>query len=146
MTGTGSPFSIPTNCPTSQWGTWWCKGLHIRKKIVQENDISIRSLYRYEKAYREGQFSSLKPITRKNTDHRSFWRTLIFCSNRQSSSGKKSHRGLSHRSSISWNWRVMLHWESWNAPHWKGTCTVRDMGGNRCRCTGMHEEAFPTLM
>ena len=31
--------------------------LHLRKKIAEENGITVRSLYRYEKAYREGQFS-----------------------------------------------------------------------------------------
>ncbi len=41
----------------------------LRKKIAQEKDISVRSLYRYEKSYREGQFSGLKPATR--TKHRS---------------------------------------------------------------------------
>lgn len=45
------------------------KKLQLRKKIAEENDITVRSLYRYEKAYREGQFSGLKPATRKK--HRS---------------------------------------------------------------------------
>ena len=45
------------------------KKLHLRKKIAEENEITVRSLYRYEKAYREGQFSGLKPATRKK--HRS---------------------------------------------------------------------------
>mgnify|MGYP003300333921 FL=1 len=43
--------------------------LQLRKQIAQENGITIRSLYRYEKAYREGQFSGLKPATRQK--HRS---------------------------------------------------------------------------
>ena len=41
------------------------KKLQLRKQIAKENEISVRSLYRYEKAYREGQFSGLKPATRK---------------------------------------------------------------------------------
>lgn len=45
------------------------KKLQLRKQIADENDITIRSLYRYEKAYREGQFSGLKPATRQK--HRS---------------------------------------------------------------------------
>ena len=45
------------------------KKLQLRKKIADENDITVRSLYRYEKAYREGQFSGLKPATRQK--HRS---------------------------------------------------------------------------
>ena len=45
------------------------KRLQVRRQIAQENDISVRSLYRYEKAYREGQFSGLKPATREK--HRS---------------------------------------------------------------------------
>ena len=45
------------------------KKLQLRKKIAEENSITVRSLYRYEKAYREGQFSGLKPATRQK--HRS---------------------------------------------------------------------------
>lgn len=33
------------------------KKLQLRKQIAQDNDISVRSIYRYEKAYREGQFA-----------------------------------------------------------------------------------------
>ncbi len=43
--------------------------LQLRRKIADEKEISIRTLYRYEKAYREGQFSGLKPQTREK--HRS---------------------------------------------------------------------------
>ncbi len=39
--------------------------VHLRKKIAADNDISLRTVYRYEKAYREGQFSGLKPATRE---------------------------------------------------------------------------------
>ena len=45
------------------------KRLQLRKQIAQDNDISVRSLYRYEKSYREGQFAGLKPATREK--HRS---------------------------------------------------------------------------
>ena len=45
------------------------KRLQLRRQIAQENNISVRSLYRYEKAYAEGQFSGLKPADRQK--HRS---------------------------------------------------------------------------
>ena len=45
------------------------KKLQMRRKIAEENGITVRSMYRYEKAYREGQFSALKPATRQK--HRS---------------------------------------------------------------------------
>ena len=45
------------------------KRIRLRKQIAEENGITVRSLYRYEKAYREKQFSGLKPATRKK--HRS---------------------------------------------------------------------------
>ena len=41
------------------------KRLQLRKQIAEENGITVRSMYRYEKAYRERQFSGLKPATRK---------------------------------------------------------------------------------
>ncbi len=37
---------------------------HLRNRIAQEKNISVRTLYRYEKSYRENQFSGLKPKTR----------------------------------------------------------------------------------
>lgn len=43
--------------------------LQLRRKIAEDNSISVRSLYRYEKYYRENQFAGLKPATREK--HRS---------------------------------------------------------------------------
>jgi len=37
------------------------KLITIRQKIAEENDLSVRTLYRYEKAYREHGFDGLKP-------------------------------------------------------------------------------------
>lgn len=41
------------------------KKISLRKKIAEDNDTTVRTLYRYEKSYREGEFSGLKPATRK---------------------------------------------------------------------------------
>lgn len=43
--------------------------VQLRKKLSAENGISVRSLYRYEKSFSEGQFSALKPADRQK--HRS---------------------------------------------------------------------------
>ncbi|MCD8348892.1 MAG: hypothetical protein LUD16_13325 [Lachnospiraceae bacterium] len=37
----------------------------MRKKIASDNGISLRSVYRYEKSYREGQFAGLVPASRQ---------------------------------------------------------------------------------
>ena len=37
------------------------KRLQLREKIAEENGISTRSLYRYEKMWREGEFQGLQP-------------------------------------------------------------------------------------
>ena len=55
--------------PLLQPGMDDAKRLQLRKQIAEENDISIRSLYRYEKAYQKGQFTGLKPADREK--HRS---------------------------------------------------------------------------
>lgn len=52
------------------------KRLQLRKQIAQDNDISVWSIYRYEKAYREGQFAGLKPATREK---RRSLQTATFC-------------------------------------------------------------------
>lgn len=41
------------------------KKLQLRENIAATENISIRTLYRYEKAYREGGFSGLKPADRQ---------------------------------------------------------------------------------
>ena len=41
------------------------KQLQLRKDLAEQHNLSIRTLYRYEKAYREQQFSGLKPAERK---------------------------------------------------------------------------------
>lgn len=45
------------------------KRIMLRKKIAEENNVSVRSLYRYEKAFSEMQFTGLKPADREK--HRS---------------------------------------------------------------------------
>ena len=41
------------------------KKLQLRERIATENGISTRTLYRYEKAWKEGEFQGLKPCDRK---------------------------------------------------------------------------------
>ena len=41
------------------------KQLQLRKELAEQHNLSIRTMYRYEKAYREQQFSGLKPTERK---------------------------------------------------------------------------------
>ena len=70
MAGTGSPFPIPADRAAASGRSGRCKETtapetDCRKQIAQDNDISVRSIYRYEKAYREGQFAGLKPATRE---------------------------------------------------------------------------------
>ena len=40
------------------------KRAKLRREIADNNEISERSLFRYEKAYREGSFAGLKPASR----------------------------------------------------------------------------------
>lgn len=79
------------------------KRLQLRRQIAQENNISVRSLYRYEKA--SSLDSNLQ--TGKNTDPRDFRTISIFFWNRQSSSGKRSRNGLLHRSSSFWKQKAL---------------------------------------
>ena len=41
------------------------KRLKVRKEIAENNDVTTRSLYRYEAAYRAGGFAGLKPMNRE---------------------------------------------------------------------------------
>lgn len=55
--------------PLLQTGLDDAKRIQLRKKIAEENNISVRSFYRYEKAFSERQFTGLKPADREK--HRS---------------------------------------------------------------------------
>ena len=50
--------------PLLQEGLDDARRLQLRRRIAEENNISVRSLYRYEKAYAERQFEGLKPADR----------------------------------------------------------------------------------
>lgn len=52
------------------------KRIRLRKQIAEENGITVRSLYRYEKAYREKQFSGLNRQPGRNTVHKNCPKTL----------------------------------------------------------------------
>jgi IS30 family transposase len=45
------------------------KKCEIRKRLAKQNDISIRSLYRYERAYQSGGFTDLLPKTHEPKRH-----------------------------------------------------------------------------
>lgn len=79
--------------PLLQTGLDDAKRLQLRRTIADENNISVRTLYRYEKAFTEKQFAGLKPADRENTVHRIFRKTLSFFWNRRSSSVKKYRNG-----------------------------------------------------
>ena len=55
--------------PLLQTGLDDARRLQLRKTIADENNISVRTLYRYEKAFTEKQFAGLKPADREK--HRS---------------------------------------------------------------------------
>lgn len=55
--------------PLLQTGLDDAKRLQLRRAIADENNISVRTLYRYEKAFAEKQFAGLKPADREK--HRS---------------------------------------------------------------------------
>ena len=65
MAGTEALSRFQLIAPLLQEDLDDAKRLQLRKQIAQDNDISVRSIYRYEKAYREGQFAGLKPAARE---------------------------------------------------------------------------------
>lgn len=55
--------------PLLQTGLDDAKRFQLRRTIADENNISVRTLYRYEKAFTEKQFAGLRPADREK--HRS---------------------------------------------------------------------------
>lgn len=55
----------------------FAKKLSIRQQIAETHNISLRSLYRYEKCYREGGFNGLKPQKRSQSTMSDDFKELI---------------------------------------------------------------------
>lgn len=51
--------------PLLQAGLDDAKRLQLRRTIADQNNVSVRTLYRYEKAFSEKQFAGLKPADRE---------------------------------------------------------------------------------
>lgn len=51
--------------PLPQDGLDDAEKIHLRKKLVEENHTTTRSIYRYEQMYRERQFEGLRPSERQ---------------------------------------------------------------------------------
>ena len=51
--------------PLLQTGLDDARRLQLRRTIADENNISVRTLYRYEKAFAEKQFAGLRPADRE---------------------------------------------------------------------------------
>lgn len=123
------------------------KRLQLRKQIAQDNDISVRSIYRYEKAYREGQFAGLKPAAREKRRSQKLPENFDLLLEQAVQLRKEvPERSVAQIICI-------LELEGYaapgvlkrNAPLWNGTCTGLVTEGNRCRCTAMHGEVLPNV-
>lgn len=93
--------------PLLQTGLDDAKRLQLRRTIADENHISVRTLYRYEKAFAEKQFQVLNQLIVKNTVHRIFRKILSFFWNRRFSSVRKSRNGQLLRSFTFWKRKVL---------------------------------------
>lgn len=95
--------------PLLQTGLDDARRLQLRRTIADENNISVRTLYRYEKAFAEKQFAGLRPADRENDVHRSFRKTSSFFWNRQSNCAGKCRNGQLPRSFTFWKRKVLWH-------------------------------------
>lgn len=83
------------------------KRLQLRRQIAQENNISVRSLYRYEKAYAESQFSGLKPADRQKHRSQRLPDNFDFLLEQAIQLRKEVRNGLLHRSSSFWKQKAL---------------------------------------
>ena len=56
--------------PLIDYGLDPAKRAQLRQEIARNNGVSERSLFRYEKAYREGNFTGLKPVSRASRNNK----------------------------------------------------------------------------
>lgn len=93
--------------PLLQTGLDDARRLQLRRTIADENNISVRTLYRYEKAFAEKQFAGLRPADREKHRSQSLPETLSFSWNRLSSSAGKFRNGQLPRSFTFWKQKVL---------------------------------------
>ena len=59
--------------PLLQTGLDDARRLQLRRTIADENHLSVRTLYRYEKAFAEKQFAGLRPADREKHRSQVLW-------------------------------------------------------------------------
>lgn len=93
--------------PLLQTGLDDARRLQLRRTIADENNISVRTLYRYEKAFAENSSQVSDRLTVKSIVPRVFRKTLSFSWNRLSSSAGKFRNGQLPRSFTFWKQKVL---------------------------------------
>ena len=78
----------------------------LRKKIAEDNNTTIRSLYRYEKAYRKDGFAGLRPSNREKQRSRALPDNFQELLGRRYNSAGKFPNARWSRSSLFLSWRT----------------------------------------
>ena len=99
----------------------------LRKKIAEDNNTTIRSLYRYEKAYRKDGFAGLRPS----------------CSAKQYNSAGKFPNARWSRSSLFLSWRTGWRREYSGVQLWNGIFSMPVLGRNTCALTKRPGKVLP---
>lgn len=93
--------------PLLQTGLDDARRLQLRRTIADENNISVRTLYRYEKPLQKNSSQVSDRLTVKSIVPRVFRKTLSFSWNRLSSSAGKFRNGQLPRSFTFWKQKVL---------------------------------------
>lgn len=93
--------------PLLQTGLDDARRLQLRRTIADENNISVRTLYRYEKPLQKNSSQVSDRLTVKSIVPRVFRKTLSFFWNRLSSSAGKFRNGQLPRSFTFWKQKVL---------------------------------------
>ena len=95
--------------PLLQTGLDDARRLQLRRTIADENHLSVRTLYRYEKAFAENSSQVSDQLTAKNGVHRFFRKTSSFFWIRRFSCAGKCRNGKLPRSFTFWKQKVLWH-------------------------------------
>lgn len=128
--------------PLLQAGLDDAKRLQLRRTIADQNNVSVRTLYRYEKAFSEKQFAGLKPAGREKRRSQALPENFDFLLEQAIQLRKEIkvfRNAPSARSFTFWKQKGLLHRAYSRDPRWNATYIGQDTGRNRCRCTKKHE-------
>ena len=115
----------------------------LRKKVAEDNNTTIRSLYRYEKAYRKDGFAGLRPSNREKQRSQALPDNFQELLSEAVQLRREVPNARWSRSSLFLSWRTGWRREYSGVQLWNGIFSMPVLGRNTCALTKRPGKVLP---